>query len=43
MSKLLKRAQETLTIEFAGLEELRKRLDDKFEQVMMDIYLEISP
>ncbi len=38
MSKLLKRAQETLTIEIAGLKELRKRLDEKFEQAVNLIY-----
>ena len=38
MSKLLKRARETLKIEIAGLEELSKRLDHKFEQAVNILY-----
>ena len=38
MSKLLKRARETLKIEIAGLEELSKRLDNKFEQAVNLLY-----
>ena len=38
MSKLLKRAHETLTIEIDGLKELSKRLDDKFEQAVNLLY-----
>ena len=38
MSTLLKRARETLKIEIAGLEDLSKRLDNKFEQAVNIIY-----
>ena len=38
MSTLLKRARETLKIEIAGLEELSKRLDNKFEQAVNLLY-----
>ena len=38
MSKLLKRARETLTIEIEGLEEISKRLDEKFEQAVNILY-----
>ncbi len=38
MSTLLKRARETLKIEIAGLEDLSKRLDNKFEQAVNLLY-----
>ena len=38
MSTLLKRARETLKIEIAGLENLSKRLDNKFEQAVNLLY-----
>ena len=38
MSKLLKRARETLTIEIAGLEEINKRLDYNFEHAVNILY-----
>ena len=38
MSKFLKLARETLKIEIAGLEELSKRLDNKFEQAVNLLY-----
>ena len=38
MSTLLKRARETLKIEIAGLEDLSKRLDKKFEQAVNLLY-----
>jgi KpsF/GutQ family protein len=38
MSTLLKRARETLKIEIEGLEDLSKRLDNKFEQAVNLLY-----
>ncbi len=38
MSKLLKRARETLKIEIAGLEEISKRLDGNFEKAVNLLY-----
>ena len=38
MSKLLKRARETLKIEISGLEEISKRLDGNFEKAVNLLY-----